>query len=124
MLTVKHLAESDIIQILPSAKVSKASVSKAAKNIQTYIKEGAHNLLIESEDFEKWDDFAAVIEPLIPEKLRSSIDHIAICTDKPTGEMGNVLRGLYSEVPLNIYCYFELESAMQWLKQDNIDSVA
>ena len=123
MLTVNHLAETDVIQILPSSKVSKASITKAAKDIQGYLNDGAHALLIESKDFEGWDDFATVIGPLIAEKSRCAIDHIAICTDKPTGDMGGVLRSLYSETPVNIYCHFELESAKQWLNQESIDSV-
>lgn len=116
--------ESGIVQITPSAKVSKANITKAAKEISPWIKSGASSLLISNETYEDWDTMAKVMPALIAESDKTCIDHIAISTAKPTGEMRDMLLGLYPTAKLNIYCYSELEEAMDWLTPETAGSAA
>lgn len=124
MLKTTLHADGSIMIIEPSAKVSKANVTKACKDLKPWLDKSANALMIANESYEDWDAFTALIPNLIDEKSKSKLKSIAVVTNKPTGILGETLKELYPDAQLNIYCYFEIEAAMTWLSPEKADSAA
>ncbi|NRB40906.1 MAG: STAS/SEC14 domain-containing protein [Pseudomonadales bacterium] len=124
MLKTSLHESATVVVLEPSAKVSKANITKSHKAIQPWLADGADTLLIISNVYDDWDTLAALFEPLMDEESRDKIQSIAVVTDKPTGVLSATLKGLYSNAKLFIYCYAELDAAMQWLIPVQEDSAA
>lgn len=124
MLKATLNADGVTMVLEPSAKVSKANITKANKILRPWLEEGSDALLIVNESFEDWENFSSLIPSLIDDQKKQQIQSIAVVTDKPTANFGTTLKSLYSGANINIYCYCELEAAIAWISPDKANSAA
>lgn len=109
-----------IVTLQPHGALKKEDFDNAVKIIDPFIEEQGklNGVIIYTETFPGWDDFAAFNRHLVFIKNHhKEIKKLAFVTDSLVGDFGEMMTGHFVEAVIKNFSFDQLEDAKTWIME-------
>ena len=120
---IKHqlLRDQGILIVTPEGPLESADFEKLAQEVDPYIEEKGmlNGLMIYTEKFPGWDDFAALVSHFkFVKNHHQKIKKVAAVTDSGFVSIAPRLANHFVQADIRHFDYPDKESALEWLNPD------
>jgi len=118
MIKVTLDKENSIATLEPHGALTKEDFSLAVKAIDPYIEEHGklNGLIIETESFPGWDDFAALSRHItFVKNHHKKIKRLAFVTDSVLGNLAEKIADHFVEAQIKTFPFSEMKEAREWI---------
>ena len=118
MLKVTLDKKNSIAILEPQGALSKEDFDAAVKIIDPYIEENGklNGLIIETESFPGWDDFAALSRHItFVKNHHKKIKRLAFVTDSVVGNLAEKVADHFVEAQIKSFSFGEMNEAREWI---------
>ena len=121
MITHQLMREQGILVVTPEGPLESTDFERLAQEIDPYIEEKGmlNGLMIYTEKFPGWDDFAALVSHLrFVKNHHQKIKKVAAVTDAGFVSIVPRVANHFVQADIRHFDYPDKESALDWLKSD------
>lgn len=118
MLKVTLDKKNSIVTLEPQGALSKEDFDTAVKIIDPYIEESGklNGLIIETESFPGWDNFAALSRHItFVKNHHQKIKRLAFVTDSVVGNLAENIADHFVEAQIKTFPFGEMDEAREWI---------
>ncbi len=118
MLNINIDEENRIATLEPSAELSKADFTSAARIIDQYLAGSGklNGVIIHVKTFPGWDSFAALVAHLkFIKEHHERITHLAFVTDSPIGIFAEHIGSHFINAKVKKFNFSEFDKAVEWI---------
>ena len=118
MLKVTLDKKNSIAILEPHGALSKEDFDAAVKTIDPYIEENGklNGLIIETELFPGWDNFAALSRHItFIKNHHQKVKRLAFVTDSVVGNLAENITGHFVEAEIKSFPFSQLDEAKKWI---------
>ncbi len=118
MLNVTLDKTNSIVTLEPEGVLKKDDFDAAVKIIDPYIEENGklNGLIIETESFPGWDDFAALSRHItFVKNHHQKIKRLAFVTDSIVGSFVQTIASHFVEAEIKSFPFEDMEEARKWI---------
>lgn len=120
---IKHqlLRDQGILIVIPEGPLESADFEKLAQEVDPYIEEKGmlNGLMIYTEKFPGWDDFAALVSHFkFVKNHHQKIKKVAAVTDSGFVSIAPRVANHFVQADVRHFDYHDKESALDWLNPD------